>query len=781
MFVDSSIKTYRQRNFFAILTIMFSTCLCIVTILYFTGYREAAKRDASGRYQAALVDVEEEVINDLVNNNSIEDIGVTYHLEEKNIDDYKIGFVYIDEGMLRLCKYPDIIGNLPQKKDEIAIISGYLNHLNLKLNVGDKIELNISGNEKEYTISGIISEEGAGRQFDIIVSKELIVTYDPAPLYTVYIRLVNSEKVSSDLLKSELSSIADRYGIDAKYLVFSSLYFFLREQSVLQDLGIFSWICIIIVLSCSLVIYSLFYSSVISKTNEYGQLRIIGATKKQIKSIAFVEGCYLSCVGITLGIVFGSIIGYILMPNGWNVFNNIFAAFSISLILFLMVSFSIKKPMRIAVNVTPIEAIRHSSYNEKMKKTKTRKLRRRMSPFRIAVMNFARNKTKTILIIGSLSICGILLMSSSAYLNSIDYEDMARSEFAYGELQVRLGSGGLGSYDSKEYYELQQNNILNSELLEMLYGVEGVDEIKEYKGIRLNTELPNGYSESFLMDGYNRSDNVLFEENLSQGTADYDVLVKENGILINNMNEWKMLYGWEVEIGDKICVSTISGSRYMFTIMGMVNTSIRYGGYNLFFMPEDNLELLANDLDNINYQLVIRINDKNTEEIEKEVRNIISSYSDLSFKTMKDSISRIEKSLESEKTPIYIITVFIGFFGVINLINTLVTNAIVRKREISVLQILGLTNRQLFQMFFYEGLIYSMSTIVISVTVGTGCGLFLCKIFNTIGFFGTVRYHFPLMQIGFYFTALAIIQLGISIVFIKVYGQQSLVERIEGI
>lgn len=43
-------------------------------------------------------------------------------------------------------------------------------------------------------------------------------------------------------------------------------------------------ICLVIILSSILVIYNIFYLSIITKVQEFGKLRAIGTTKKQIKN-----------------------------------------------------------------------------------------------------------------------------------------------------------------------------------------------------------------------------------------------------------------------------------------------------------------------------------------------------------------------------------------------------------------------------------------------------------------------------------------------------------------
>ena len=71
--------------------------------------------------------------------------------------------------------------------------------------------------------------------------------------------------------------------------------------------------------------------SVIAKTQEYGRLRVIGTTKKQIRRLVRKEGMFLSGIAIPAGLVLGCILGFLLVPvdqNGeWFFIDDLIAAF----------------------------------------------------------------------------------------------------------------------------------------------------------------------------------------------------------------------------------------------------------------------------------------------------------------------------------------------------------------------------------------------------------------------------------------------------------------------
>ena len=59
------------------------------------------------------------------------------------------------------------------------------------------------------------------------------------------------------------------------------------------------------------VISNIFSSSANKRTQEFGILKCVGGTKKQIKASVMYESLWLSMIGIPLGLILGTLIGYI--------------------------------------------------------------------------------------------------------------------------------------------------------------------------------------------------------------------------------------------------------------------------------------------------------------------------------------------------------------------------------------------------------------------------------------------------------------------------------------
>jgi len=58
-----------------------------------------------------------------------------------------------------------------------------------------------------------------------------------------------------------------------------------------------------------------------------------------------------------------------------------------------------------------------------------------------------------------------------------------------------------------------------------------------------------------------------------------------------------------------------------------------------------------------------------------------------------------------------------------NFANTIITSIFARKREIAMLQSIGMTGKQVNRLLISEGLFYIVFTVAFALTVGTGIGM----------------------------------------------------------
>ena len=303
---DRSMKADKRRNAFIIITIAFAVSLMMVLALYNLGTDRENRLYLQGRYQSSFINSTSTVFEKLEHNNQIESVGKEAAMGTSRINDYALDVYYRDQNALELKGVTDLLGKMPEAENEIIVEQSYLEHLGLPVQLDQTVTLDMPfGKNQTYHVCGIIQSSNASRIYQVIVSDGLYSRYEKANCYDLLVRVKNTENMDSETLKLLINEIAEQSGVPEQYVMYSSTYFGLAEEKSTLELLVIIGASSLIVLACSLVIYSLFYISVIGKTHEYGRLRVLGATSVQIKRIVRKESFLLSCAAIPIGVVLG--------------------------------------------------------------------------------------------------------------------------------------------------------------------------------------------------------------------------------------------------------------------------------------------------------------------------------------------------------------------------------------------------------------------------------------------------------------------------------------------
>ena len=118
----------------------------------------------------------------------------------------------------------------------------------------------------------------------------------------------------------------------------------------------------------------------------------------------------------------------------------------------------------------------------------------------------------------------------------------------------------------------------------------------------------------------------------------------------------------------------------------------------------------------------------------------------------------------------------LGLIGILNFVNAMVTSILSRRRELAMLQSIGMTTRQLLHMLITEGLIYIALTAVIVLTLGLALTWAIVQAASQLTFFITA--HLTLWPIGLSLLLLAAIAWAVPILSFRNVTRQSVVERL---
>lgn len=782
-----SIQSEKRRNILIITTIAFASCFIMSLALYVFGGSYQINKFYQGRLQAAILYAQPELLTALSNDENIEMAGLTLTMPLKEIqfDRDRLSVSYYDGTAFQMYSNELTDGHLPEKETEIAISFSFLEKHGIESALGQSFTLDLGEHvPSEFTVCGLIKDDDANNSYEVLVSQALLESYfsGASVPYSILIRMASSEFLGTDELKQYILICLEPYGLDEADIAFSSSYFTTFENAS-ADMLTTTMISIVVVIACAAVIYSLFYISVTGKVREYGRLRVIGITPKQMKRLVWKESRQLSLLSIPLGIVIGCIIGYLLIPDGWYWPNTIKYAIYTAVAMEIAVMLSIRKPVQIAALVSPVEAVRITTMTDISKLSDTKKLHRKITPHSLAGINFSRNRKRTMLTLFSLGFTGILLMCAATFMMSVDPQALAYQDTAGYEFSISLSP----TWDVFTPYvpavdELQQHNPLDQNLI-----TELTEDMLLYDMLPIQSCTPN----MFFPDNVNVEDQPYYEivglsreyleshkDALLNGTLDYDQLVEEHGIIIDDSTGLvKSFAHYEATIGDTVEIENDEGEKLPFKVMATVDLQDKlYEGY-FIFVPQDLLNTMKVNTTNFNSKLLFHTDPENISQAEDRIYEICGDNQNLEIRSIKEITSYMDYNLKAAIKAVYGLVVLIGIFALINLINTLMTNLVSRQQEFGVLRSIALSNKQLSEMLRAESFCYVLATMAVTLTVGTVLGYVLCQIFGQVGTLGKLSYTFPLLPMLIFFTALVLIALGYSVLAIRFCGMKSLSEH----
>ena len=109
----------------------------------------------------------------------------------------------------------------------------------------------------------------------------------------------------------------------------------------------------------------------------------------------------------------------------------------------------------------------------------------------------------------------------------------------------------------------------------------------------------------------------------------------------------------------------------------------------------------------------------------------------------------------------------------------MINNVHVRKKEIGILQAVGMSDSQLMKMLQLEGLFYTACTLLLSVGFGSIAGYPVFLYAKANGMFNITNYHYPALAAAIVSASLITIQVLLAAGIAKSVRKESLIDRIQ--
>ncbi|WP_234780396.1 ABC transporter permease [Clostridioides difficile] len=782
----SNLKQNKSKSILIIITIILSTLMLSSIGIYIVdagAYQKENTIKYSGNYQGILANVDEKQADILSNHADVELTGKMNGVGvEKLEDDSNISLAYMNEDALKLNSFEFIKGKLPSKENEIVLDSGALKALGYKnKDLGEKIKISYNDYksdkkiEKEFIISGILKTSEiseAGKYYYAIISESYMRnTRDMSQEdFNIYVKLNDKSNLSIEQAKSKLNKIANDVGLDTINVAVNENYINALKPDMETIMG-GVFVGLVIVLSSILVIYNIFYISIVTKVQEFGKLRAIGATKKQVKNIVFKEGFILAGIAIPIGIILGYALSNIIIKSVMDIdvkSSQLPVILLVIIISFMSVVLSLLKPMKVASKVSIVDAVRYTG--NKISNKNKRKGYKNINLKRLSQANLERNKKRTYMTLVSLILSGTIFITVSTALESFDAEKMARANFPY-DIEVRLAGYEMDSDKNPKnnLNILQMNNPLSKDFLNQIKDIEGIKKIESARSVKVGMDDYDVEFKHDLLQSVDENDVKSLNNNLVDGKINFERLQTGDEIVITHVDTAKEM---GVKAGDKIKLTLYDGDKIIkkeFKVQAIAMGSPSFGIGKDFIdrtLKHDSTSSLGIYTEGGKYQ-----------EIKDSIKKIAKSNGFLETDFLDSRVESNKAVISFIKIMGYTLTGIIGVIGFMNLVNTMITSIVTRKKELGMLQAIGLTNKQLVKMLNSEAIYYTSRMMIGSILSGGILG-YIAVIFLKKTGLSYATYALPIVPILLMAVCILIAQFITTYLIGKSFNKESLIDRV---
>lgn len=765
----SSFKASRMRNLFAVVAIVLTTVLFTglftITSSLLSSIEESTMRQVGGSSHGSFKYLTMEQYDNLKNHPSIKGISYSVVLgiaENKELAKRpsEIRYAY-DEMEAKMSFSLPTAGRLPENDDELATDTIVLEQLGIPAELGQKVTLEYSMNgvkhRDTFTLVGFWQGDKLMMASQVwlnqgYVEKQL-ENYIPADkndaIGTINssVNFANSFNIEGKLLKV----LADR-GYAPDEIAIGINWAYTGNSSSIDAGAVMGGIlAILMIVFCGyLIISNVFFISVAKDIRFYGLLKTIGTTGKQIRSFIRRQALLLCAIGVPIGLVVGCAVGALLTPivlsiintNVIKVYLNPIAFAAAALFAILTVFISIARPSKIAARVSPMEALR--STDGVQKSNKIRKKSSSVKLWSMAHGNVFRNKKKAILVTISLSLSLIILNSAYSMANSLDMDkylsNMISSDFAVGDVShfnVHMDYTNQETLSSQFLTELTAKNGI--ETMSNIYFAEPTADIDprlmnlptraakelEIEDKWLENMIQSLQAPELIQHIYGVDENSFGKFTVFSGTIDYDKLATGNYVIAAPYDEEGKLNYYD--IGDTVKIVNEEGASKEYEVLAIAQIPYSISNQHthpitpeFYFASEVFLEDIAKKAPMLT---TLDVADQDEAAMEAYLSNYCNNNdSNMDYRSKGSFVAEYENMVHTYQTVGIVLSLLVAGIGIMNFINTIVTSMIARKRELAMLQSIGMTIKQTQKMLVYEGLVYTVLTAIFALTMGSVLG-----------------------------------------------------------
>ena len=765
----SSLRTEKRRNIMAVVSIVLAAFILTLGGTILSSLIALQSGRVLDTYQAAYADLTEEQFQSLAARPEVEQAGLSESAGPfQQQEGYSAALLWMDEtAQDMLEKQISLVeGEYPSAGNEIAVPQGFLMKQDTAGRIGSAVTLEMGGSTSEFIICGILKLPDTQDTYSFLISRDAMRVVPGMVNRQAYVSLSGARELDRSQVESLLAPVTQELGLSAPMWNDAALSGANRpsSESMLLPLLLGG----LILIGGGVVVNSIFQISVRARIRMYGQLRTLGATRRQIRSMVRREGTRLTLIGIPAGVALGCAAGFAAFPQGAGVTGYVVSAAAACGITWLMVRLSLRTPVKIASGASPVEAARFEP--ERRSVRVLRPCHRRLTPLRLALRNFGRDKEKTVGIVLSLCFGGILLLVSASLLASYSPEANARLAFQYGDFKIYLDSEESSMGDIQ-----RAGNPLTEELREQVLALDGVQDV-----VPTRRSVGSRYSADFQPNGSGMCDLFSDEER-----PELEKLLI-SGRLPENNREILMVFPYEeCRPGDTVEL-TLDGMAepVQVTVAGILNIYQYHKGNEwlqtdgpMLAAPEALARELLPQISDFSYTWEVVTNPDQNEAVESRLKELLRGR-DLSLYTIEQETDSYASQWKAFTGGAQVLSWLMFLFGLINLINVMLSNQLARRMEVSMMRSVGLTRKQMGRMMMAEGMLYVLISTGIMLAAGVPLSVLVCREMGQAMYHQAMAYVFPVWQILAYVGVLFGVQVLLSLYAIRSLKKKSLVEQL---
>ncbi|MCM1256812.1 MAG: ABC transporter permease [Roseburia sp.] len=722
-------------------------------------------------------------------------------------EDAEISMMYLDAKGLEFYNMELKEGSLPKKENEIVVSKGILAKLRQRAKIGDTVTIPyqvLRGNtldfaeEKQFVVTGFLEDQSEDQtMFASLVSEELLKSEVPAEKirYRYLFQVETTEDDRTDEIENRILELAERFGIPEEDVKVNSDYLMANYVDPVIVPVIIGIMCII-VFAGVVTIYSIYYVGISERVREFGKIKAMGATKKQLKNIVLWEGISVAMIAMPIGLIFGSLLTKVIIQMFVQFSDSISATtlnqilesgelplYHMSLYLLavvitlLTVRLGLQKPMSVVSKISEIEAIRYQGNADERGKggraKKVRKSNREMSVFKLAKIYIIEKKKNSFITVFAMSLTGIFVVVVATVLACADPKKSADNSLVGQYEVVARAEFGNREHPEREWSNVIENNPLTEELKQQIRGIEGVLDVIEFTQVYGSSDTFG--DEIWAMRGVPKECMDQLLNGITEGSATYeDLKTGKKCILDKNMFFWFP----ELQLGDILTLKLKDKAETVaeVEIIAIGDYPSGFSQFGYMLMANEGLEKICQG--NLESAFSIFAKEKYNEQTMEALEDLTEENELLGLHTWKEEYETWKSGLSVTTAAAYSFLGILGTICIMNVINTMIHSVHIRKKEIGMMQAMGMSNHQLVKMLRMEGLFYTAGTLILSVGLGSILGYPVYLTAKDLGWFNISEYHYPFDAVIVVTVILFVVQMLLAGVLGGSVKKESLIERI---